>query len=83
MPEKIAAVIDSFDEEGRQPANYVVELADGGFEARVWDLVLEKELVLGTCDTCGEATGMVWAWSDQMRWLMEWFPRPAEYLRPN
>jgi hypothetical protein len=34
MTEKIAAVIDSFDEEGRQPANYVVELSDGGFEAR-------------------------------------------------
>jgi hypothetical protein len=58
MTDKIAAVIDSFDEEGRQPANYVVELVDGGFEARVWDVTLEKELTLGTCETCGEATGM-------------------------
>jgi hypothetical protein len=65
MTEKIAAVIDSFDEEGRQPANYVVELVDGGFEARVWDVALDRELILGTCETCGEAAGMVWAWSDQ------------------
>jgi hypothetical protein len=78
MPDKIAAVIDSFDEEGRQPANYVVELVDGGFEARVWDHTNECELTLGTCSTCGEATGMVWAWADQVRWLMEWFPNPSE-----
>jgi hypothetical protein len=83
MNERIAAVIDSFDEEGRQPANYVVELADGGFEARVWDVGLEKELTLGTCETCNEATRMVWAYADQVRWLMEWFPGPAEYLRPH
>jgi hypothetical protein len=38
MPDKIACIIDSFDEEGREPANYVVELANGGFEARVWDI---------------------------------------------
>jgi hypothetical protein len=68
---------------GRQPANYVVERSDRVFEARVWDLVLEKELVLGTCETCGEATHMVWAWSDQVRWLAEWFPNAAQYLRPN
>jgi hypothetical protein len=83
MTEKIAAVIDSFDEEGRQPGNYVVELADGGFEARVWDLNNECELTLGTCANLGEATGMVWAYADQIRWLMEWFPGPKEYLRPN
>jgi hypothetical protein len=55
MTEKIAAVIDAFDEAGTQPANYVVELADGGFEARVWDLNLERELCLGTCETRNEA----------------------------
>jgi hypothetical protein len=83
MPEKIAAVIDSFDEDGRQPANYVVELADGGFEARVWDLTLDQEIILGICETCNEAACMVWMWSDQVRWLADWFPSPAEYLRPN
>ena len=83
MTEKISAVIDSFDEEGRQPANYVVELVGGGFEARVWDLALDRELVLGTCESCNEAACMVWAWADQVRWLMEWFPNPSEYLRPN
>jgi hypothetical protein len=68
MPNKIAAIIDAFDEEGREPANYVVEREDGAFEARVWDLNLEKELSLGTCETLGDATHMVWAWSDQVRW---------------
>jgi hypothetical protein len=61
MTEKIAAVIDSFDEEGQQPANYVVELVDGGFEARVWDITNACELTLGTCNNLGEATCMVWA----------------------
>jgi hypothetical protein len=83
MSEKIAAVIDAFDEDGKQPANYVVALSDGGFEARVWDLNLEKELCLGTCETCNEALHLVWAWSDQVRWLMFWHPEPSEYLRPN
>jgi hypothetical protein len=83
MTEKIAAVIDSFDEAGLEPANYVVELAGGRFEARVWDISNECELTLGTCDTCGEATHMVWAYSDQIMWLVHWFPGPAEYLRPH
>jgi hypothetical protein len=61
MTDKIACVIDSFDEEGREPANYVVELANGSFEARVWDITAECELTLGTCENLGEATCMVWA----------------------
>lgn len=83
MTGKIAAVIDTFDEEGRQPANYVIERDDGLFEGRVWDLLLEKELILGTCGTCDEARHMVWCWSDQVRWLAGWFPSVDEYLRPN
>jgi hypothetical protein len=70
-------------EAGLEPANYVVELANGGFEARVWNITLEKELSLGTCETCREATHMIWAYSDQVTWLQEWFPNPAQYLRPN
>jgi hypothetical protein len=83
MTDKIACVIDSFDEEGREPANYVVEHSDDGFEARVWDLNLEKELSLGTCESLGDATCLIWMYSDQVRWLSEWFPNPAQYLRPN
>jgi hypothetical protein len=83
MPDKIACIIDSFDEEGREPANYVVELANGGFEARVWDIANACELTLGTCENLGEATCMVWAYADQVAWLASWFPAPAEYLRPH
>jgi hypothetical protein len=83
MTEKIAAVIETFDEEGHEPANYVAELADGGFAARVWDVTLERELMLGVYETCGEALGTVRLWTDQARQLAYWFPEPAAYLRPN
>jgi hypothetical protein len=82
MTDHVVAIIDSFDEAGERPANYVLQ-TDGGFEARVWDINNECEVTLGTCANLGEATGMVWAYADQVRWLMEWFPNPSEYLRPN
>lgn len=83
MTEKLARVIDSFDEEGRQPANYVVQLADGQYQGRVWDMMLEKELVLVTCETINEASGRVEAWSSQVRWLSAWLPSIVEQSRPH
>jgi hypothetical protein len=83
MADRIACVVDSFDELGLQPANYVIELAGGGFQARVWDLTSDCELILGTYETLDAATCEVWTYADQIRWLMEWFPGPKEYLWPN
>ena len=71
MAERVVAVVDTFDEAGQQPANYVVQVADGMFEARVWDMMLEKELTLGICSTCNEAAHMVCDWSNQVRWLAD------------
>jgi hypothetical protein len=83
MVERVVAIIDSFDEGGEQPANYVAQLEDGQFQGRVWDVVLERELILVTCETINEATGRVSAWSSQVRWLSDWYPSPREYVRPN
>jgi hypothetical protein len=83
MAGRIACVIDTFDERGELPANYVILRDDGLYEARVWDVANACELTLGTCNNLGEATVLVWSWADQMAWLVRWFPGPSEYLRPN
>jgi hypothetical protein len=64
----IVYVVAWFDDEQTEPASYVIKLADGGYEAKVFDMHAETELSLGVHATCDEARRLIWEWNDLDRY---------------
>jgi len=67
----IVFVVAWFDEEQTEPASYVIKLANGSYEAKVFDLHAEAELSLGIYATCDVARHLICKWNelDRHRWI--------------